>query len=161
MIAKCASFNRKLAKVLDNWRKLNSAPLTDLVFTDEDTVGIEGGKLYRYAIETIYANGNSELTFSNTISGNVISSLFDTQANLDVEVFPNPAKSFLTIDLRDQIIDSGTIQIIDISGKLVESYFIENQSGNVNLNISAIPTGAYHIKIESEKDFQVQEFIKI
>lgn len=74
-------------------------------------------------------------------------------ASNNVLIYPNPAKDNLTIDLGKE--QSGTLQIINLTGKVIISETIINNTFNVDLqNLSS---GIYHLSISSQgKLFQTK-----
>jgi hypothetical protein len=66
--------------------------------------------------------------------------------NNKVKVFPNPAKYNITIST--QINDADNIQLIDISGKLINDYKIQNYS--TNINTSAFAEGIYFYEVRDK-----------
>lgn len=52
---------------MENWTQMNNSPLIDLEYIDESWNETEPND-YRYAVEAIYAEGTSDVTFSNALS---------------------------------------------------------------------------------------------
>lgn len=61
----------------------------------------------------------------------------------DITIYPNPAKSTLTIEVNGKIDTEGTIQVFDIVGKkLMEQY---NNGNRMVLDVSVLPAGVYDV----------------
>jgi len=71
--------------------------------------------------------------------------------NLSLNLYPNPANEFVTIDY---LIDN--VQIFDALGKEMKYLYIENN----RINIKNFTSGVYHLKITSEGKIFYQKFIK-
>jgi len=75
------------------------------------------------------------------------------------ELFPNPAKSNLTL-----IVENNTaiqISIYNLSGQLVKSLFEDNYQNNIQINIEDLIEGSYFIQIIDEDNLvSNQRFIK-
>jgi hypothetical protein len=83
-------------------------------------------------------------TFLTTLSSNELPTAVAT-----FTAFPNPGNDFITIQMNLNVKASVKLQIVDLSGKLVEEYFSEDfGAGRMErrINISSIATGYYLIK---------------
>ncbi|MEZ4986877.1 MAG: T9SS type A sorting domain-containing protein, partial [Saprospiraceae bacterium] len=110
---------------------------------------VDENQQYRYAVETIYTNGISEVTFSNIIDGDIVAvnDLFDVAQQ--VKVYPNPTSGFVTITIEPGSRLIGPIQVYDALGQLLE--YIETDSILNNTIISDFSTyqsGAYWLKMQ-------------
>jgi hypothetical protein len=75
---------------------------------------------------------------------------------LSIEVYPNPANSF--ISLETEINDNYLIEIFSPDGKLVLQ---EKQKGNsFRLNIEGLERGMYFLKLSSDNSQQTSKLIK-
>ena len=68
-------------------------------------------------------------------------------------IYPNPASDILNI----QNAESSTIQIFDITGKLLISR--SNISNNAQIDVASLTTGTYFVKIANGNKFQTQKLI--
>ena len=86
-----------------------------------------------------------------------------TDKKLSIELYPNPASSFLNIELFN--IEEGTqIRIFDAQGGQIDSLRIENnpsQNHNFQLNISNYPIGSYFIHVQNSFWNKTKKFVKI
>lgn len=76
--------------------------------------------------------------------------------DLEFHLYPNPADEQITIELRDAS-SKYQVEILDILGRKV--FYSEIQKVGV-INISALVSGAYLVKINSENKANVVRFIK-
>lgn len=85
-------------------------------------------------------NGVAQWTNGACVTG------LNDRKNLDenLEVYPNPAYGVLWVDLTGSN-QSGTINIINISGTLAGTYVLN--SGKQQLDISELPVGTYFIQL--------------
>ena len=65
-----------------------------------------------------------------------------------IKLYPNPARSFTIISFESDF--SGSVTVFDVSGKAVVERSLQNVSGEVNLNLSALSRGLYVISFENE-----------
>ena len=112
-----------------------------------DSYPEDGGTIDDFSIEIC----DGTATFSND----------DFTANQQAfEIYPNPAQDQITIEFSDTSLPASNINIYDLNGRIVKSYkFDEQQSSNLNLNISDISTGVYLVKTESSKGSSVEKLI--
>ena len=129
---------------VDLWAMLNTSPINDLVYIDNDwSVDYPDGT-YVYAVEAIYTEGIAEFTFSNTVDI-IITGIEDILAN-NISVYPNPANAYINISG----IQNSELQLYDVMGKLIYSEHIETDQSRIN--VADLPAGSYvlHIVIDNE-----------
>lgn len=104
-----------------------------------DANPLNGRNFYR--LQQIDMDGTK--TYSNIVMINM------SISNASVTVFPNPARGFANINLNNLPEKNNTITVFDVSGKAVINQV--NVTGNtVKLNISALQSGTYFIKVFAE-----------
>jgi len=84
------------------------------------------------------------------VLGKKISTNLETikNSNIDIQIYPNPAKSFVYIKLKNK--NNNTIYIYNLSGKLVHQSIINNSSAYIN--IKHLKKGIYLIKVINKKE---------
>jgi hypothetical protein len=85
------------------------------------------------------------------------------EAEYGVEVYPNPAKDNVSINVSSiNNKDEYSIKIVDVMGRIVVSEMINNTTGSFmrNMNISNLPAGIYVISVESNGTREVTKLIK-
>lgn len=93
-------------------------------------------------VENISSTGNQELE------------------NASMEVFPNPASSFVNIDINFNEATNASLFITDVTGKLVQSQVLENVvNERININVSDLPAGTYIARITTAEGFKTQRFV--
>ena len=78
----------------------------------------------------------------------VVLSISEFNALSDVKIFPNPTKGQFNISIGDNVSGSIEVQIVSITGRLVQKVNIGN--GVNNLDITGMSTGMYIINISTE-----------
>jgi len=145
---------------VSNWELINSTPVSDVSLIDTKTNNIIIGEFYRYAVETIYSNGLSEVTYSNSVAGNLLSIVDYQDLNSQIVVYPVPAKDIINIKLGTNIQISKPIKVFDMLGK--EVLLIapsEIQNGFVNKNITSLQSGIYTIRFDVDDVVINKKFI--
>jgi hypothetical protein len=147
---------RGLADDISNvsqWDNVNSEPVLETNFTDESwpPVGVNN---YIYAIEAIYTEADSEVTFSNSIYGGTTVSIYENE--MEVNIFPNPVTDELVIN-SDRLIYS--IQLLNAHGQII----LKKQK--INMKEYQVVTedlirGTYYLKIETSDGWINKKIIK-
>jgi hypothetical protein len=87
---------------------------------------------------------------------NAVALSFNKFNALSFKLYPNPAKDLVTIQLAN-FNDSYTIELIDIRGKLVYTKAINSDMSE--LNISALKSGLYFVKITNGISSKVEKLV--
>ncbi|MFT4534714.1 MAG: hypothetical protein ACI9P5_002076 [Saprospiraceae bacterium] len=134
---------------ISSWDLLNEEPISSLTFNDNAFPSIDTNEIYRYAVETIYTEGFSKVTFSNEISGTVVSTDNILDVDSHFEVFPVPTRKFINIRSKSLPSKNLSISIVDILGNQVEKILpLEIQDGIIKKNLSHYSNGIYFIVFE-------------
>lgn len=90
----------------------------------------------------------------------LVTGLLNTFSNNEnIFIYPNPSNDNITIDFPAYSTETKTtIQLLDISGKLLNSMPIKENTSR--LNISDLSSGIYIIKISDNKMVSVKRFVK-
>jgi PKD repeat protein len=96
--------------------------------------------------------GTGEWTPFKDIIAQNCTGLNESQANLPLTVFPNPANASINILMNSKIVDQVNIMLINSLGKVVYTENNVNISGTTNKKIGTteLPQGTYLLKIEGE-----------
>jgi len=74
-------------------------------------------------------------------------------------IYPNPTNGQLTIDLRGM--NYKRLTLLDIRGNVLRQWNIQKGEKQVRKDISALPAGAYLLKLEGEKQAKTLQVVKI
>lgn len=76
-------------------------------------------------------------------------------------IYPNPVKNTLNIQSQNNYLSDASVQVFDISGKLVEFKVIDLVESNNGLNVSHLKSGLYFLTIKNKNgNKQTLKFIK-
>jgi hypothetical protein len=75
-----------------------------------------------------------------------------------INIYPNPTANNLNIDLGNNIIESSTIQIIDLLGKEINRMSVSKSK--FTLNLSQYSQGVYFLKFTNQLGSKVYKIIK-
>lgn len=73
-----------------------------------------------------------------------------------VKVWPNPTKGEFNVEFLND--DAKTIEVLDLTGRLIQSNSVSNKKMNVNLN--NLSNGVYYIKIQTKASIEVVKVVK-
>ena len=142
-----------------NWDLLTPSPVTDISFVDTDWASTSSTEQYRFAVETIYSQDVSEVTFSNVIDGSLLGITGNDLEN-SVVVYPVPARNLINIAVSSSFDSNTSIQIIDVLGKYVDKINLENLSdGVLTKDVSYFENGVYFIRINGGNALIHKKFI--
>ncbi len=120
----------------------NKQPIIQMLIDSSHTAG------------AIVTNLNSErILVNSTVLG------FKESGANSFNIYPNPVRDILTIDLNSK--GTTIITISDISGKIIEKDIVNNSNIKFNINVSGIASGSYFIKTENSGTASQQKFIKL
>lgn len=103
-----------------------------------------------YEVEVFYADGCSETSAHYAI---VISGVNELEEG-SINIFPNPASSFINLDLPDN--QKWMVTILDFTGKDVLMQLVDNK----RVDITALPSGMYMLQIQSEELVYTTKIVK-
>jgi len=82
--------------------------------------------------------------------------------NASMEVFPNPATSFVNININFDEATDATLFITDVTGKLVQTQALNNVTNEkVNINVSDLAAGTYIARITTAEGFKTERFVVV
>ncbi len=105
-----------------------------------------------------------DMTISLCIDAHLCTSLNNIEAvnnPANFNVFPNPANSYLVVDLHDTVANSANLQIVSLTGQTVFSKKLNSDLDQIKIDISKLTPGMYSIMIQTERSLQVARFIKV
>ena len=106
-------------------------------------------------VSSLEFDPNTWLIQKNTIKTGIA----DYHALSNFDIYPNPAKNVISIDLiRSSTGNNASVSIYDIRGELLLQQSIKNQRTDVD--ISFLPSGIYFIRLIWEGNTEVKRFIK-
>jgi len=132
---------------LDRVNAKNTVSGNKYEFTD--TKPFEGRNFYR--LNMVDVNGKS--AYSDVVVLSVKSS-----AGLSLAANPNPVNQTLNILINGKIYGNATIQVVDITGKIVQK--MQVSSNNTSIDMSALSNGTYIIRYNDNSNSSVIKVTK-
>jgi len=107
----------------------------------------------------IYKTGGTGFTI-NVLNPNTIS--INEHVATEFKLYPNPANDIIKIDFNTNTNGSLTLEILDINGRTIVSKNENTQDGNNNIimDISALESGIYFIKINLDGETYYEKILK-
>ncbi len=87
---------------------------------------------------------SSDIAIDDIYIGDIVTNISKIKSSPSFNLYPNPAKNQLTIELENN--SSETILIHDISGRLVKRF--QSNSSSTTIDISELESGLYFISLE-------------
>ncbi|MGP8217623.1 MAG: T9SS type A sorting domain-containing protein [Bacteroidia bacterium] len=103
-----------------------------------------------------YSSSRSNAIYHNTIT----SALTQALTSNSISLYPNPAGQNLNIKFNNKEPESARISIMDITGREVYNSQLTIDNGQRTINVSALSTGIYFVKVTTNTSSQVVKFIK-
>lgn len=80
-------------------------------------------------------------------------------ASKNWRVYPNPAKEFIVLECSNDCLGTLDLQLLDISGKVVEAYSAWANEGNIVWNLNAKLHGLYILRIINGDQTQIKRLV--
>ncbi len=145
---------------ITNWETINTSPITGNTFEDLDWSSTDPLEQYRFAVETIYTEGESEVTFSNVVDGAVLGLNDNVLDEASIVLYPVPTSDQITISLGLGMQTNEPILAYDTLGrKVLEISPSEIENGMVTKNINHLQSGMYFLKINIDGVIVNKKFI--
>ncbi len=106
-----------------------------------------------FALIVVLADG-TVLTLNNTITGVDEKNISDR-----VELYPNPAIGSTTISFSNETDQINSIEINDITGKIVKNILPESNQNLIQINIDSFSSGLYFVKLIGETSVMTKKLI--
>ena len=109
----------------------------------DNITGITSNMIY-YRLKTVLKNGNESLS-------NIIIIKNNGQTKQTLQVFPNPVKNQLQLNILADKTCIANVYIIDVSGRIVSRFNEKLQQGNNSISwngASYLSTGSYYLKLD-------------
>ncbi len=100
-----------------------------------------------YLVTLVVVNHCTENTYTQNVHINLPTGIVTTDANMEVAVYPNPAKDKVTIENKSNR-QLTTVQIYNATGAIVYQENIKSNTHEIPLNSMA--SGIYQIRIQAE-----------
>ena len=136
--------------------------------TIPDGNSFTSGNFSTIIFNNIFINPCVSLDFTSTITSElgdvdvqsfnfVVSEVADN--NTAIKIYPNPVNDILNIKL-DRLLSEFSIDILDVSGKVIFSSYKFLNNDLVSLDLSHLSSSMYMLVISHEKDFRTSLFFK-
>ncbi|MEM6397848.1 MAG: ELWxxDGT repeat protein [Bacteroidota bacterium] len=78
-----------------------------------------------------------------------------------VELFPNPARSFMTLTSEDEDFSNADFEVYDAIGRFILTPRVSYNIGVTQLDVSELPPGTYMLRISTESEQFSKKFLKV
>ena len=84
---------------------------------------------------------------------------FETLSSSDIALYPNPASQLLTMEIPSNH-RIGSIEILDLQGRIIFSQAYNSSNGKHQIPVSEISNGIYFISINTDQGNITKRFVK-
>ncbi|MCD4834716.1 MAG: T9SS type A sorting domain-containing protein, partial [Bacteroidales bacterium] len=132
----------------DNYSYLWSTDeTTETITVSATTLGVGS---YTYSVSVTNNSTTSNCITSDMINVNVSSAnAIETLVMDDISIYPNPTDGILKLEFSNTI-ENTWIRIINVTGQVVYSEYLENLTGIKTLDLSGLDKGVYILSIQNK-----------
>jgi Secretion system C-terminal sorting domain len=148
---------------------LNGFPYSGGTWSDDDATGALVNGIF---LSNMFVNGTYDFTYTVTGTSGCPDASATVTVNLNdcvglgiadnatnvLSVYPNPVSEVLTI--QNLTIATGVIDVLDVQGKIVKSIQVSGITGNYSLDMNALESGIYVVRISTEESVQEVRVVK-
>ncbi len=82
---------------------------------------------------------------------------------LHVALFPNPARTYLMVDVRSGFTGRINVSITDATGRRVRELLVDKASNlhRMRLDVSELASGTYQLQVIEEDRQVIEQFVKL
>ena len=115
---------------------------------------VTGGTTYAYAVKSVCAGGESDL--SSTVNSSPVTGV-NSYDGTEVRIFPNPAHNVLTVESGSRIRE---IAVYDVTGRTVVVGANNYSPVRWDLNVTSLTDGIYILNVITDGGVQTTKFVK-
>ncbi len=144
------------SRVLVAHYDINNPPTSVYTYNTSlfNIAGVPSSKfIIRFASDNLYQGTGFELEYYGQIT-NI--NEFD---NTEVKVYPNPATSFVNVDVTSEEIQQFNVKMVDMMGKTVYVDQFISGSDPYTINVNNFAKGVYFLHLNSENGQMVQKIV--
>lgn len=120
----------------------NSTSLSSYQYLDSDLGQLQQGDKVFYRLKQIDIDGQFDYSHVVELAAN--------RLELDLKIYPNPAKEFVTVEISNGTGDQ-FLKILSVEGKVMIQRKINSSENQVKINLETWAKGMYIVHIEDEK----------
>ncbi len=143
---------------------------TDFAFAELGMIRLSGsyydfngtsGSQQNQGARNLEPASNPTHTYYIDMSLQYIINTVDISKEIDLSIFPNPAKNEVIVDVNlTEVSKSVNVQIVDISGKRVASNNFTNiKDSTLNINTTALASGVYMINVFTDNGVKTERIL--
>jgi Secretion system C-terminal sorting domain len=83
----------------------------------------------------------------------------ETENTFEVSLYPNPATEEVKVSFNLNGANSATINVVDMTGKVVASQVASNGSNSVSINTSVLSAGVYSVNFTANNTTVTQKLV--
>ncbi|MBI4646252.1 MAG: T9SS type A sorting domain-containing protein, partial [Bacteroidia bacterium] len=153
--ASCSTCSDGTATVIAS----GGTPQYTYLWNDSDTQTTATATELLPGVYTVVLTDSNLCCINDSIEVSYSTSINEAQNTFLMNIYPNPANVQIIVESRQKSEDV-VISIYDVQRREVEiPHFVRNDKGQVMIDISALPSGVYIVKVSDEKDVIVKKLV--
>ncbi|MEO5941784.1 MAG: T9SS type A sorting domain-containing protein, partial [Ferruginibacter sp.] len=136
-----------------NFNKIGEVAGRNLANYSFNDVSLPNSSFAYYRLKMIDIDG--KYTYSKTVAVKLNNNLSNAI------VYPNPATTSLNIKLLQVLSANSNLQVADVAGRILKHQMVSAGTINFSLDVRALPSGRYFIKIANNNQLITQSFVVI
>ncbi len=137
-----------------NWSTGNTTSTLNVVGTDV------GSGSANYVLTVTQASTGCTAMDTVNITFNDCTGLDEVEGNLNVNLYPNPANNFVTIEVLDKLnSENVTLEILNSIGQVVASKSIENAKEQIIMDVHNFSKGLYLVRVSSDNMYVTKKLL--
>jgi YHYH protein/Secretion system C-terminal sorting domain len=126
------------------------------------TVDAKWNSVYPYIVGPSFYGvvaASKVTSITETVSTYVRTPTDEVLSNINITVFPNPSADIIAVQLGDLIKENYTVELLDLTGRLVQKTQINAGSTIAYFDTQALYTGTYFVKISNGQAYTTQKVV--
>lgn len=78
---------------------------------------------------------------------------------VDIQITPNPASTYISIQINDAAVNTATIQLIDLNGRIVKQQRVNQNLSNTVVSLNGVAKGLYHLKVITRQQVVTEKVV--
>jgi hypothetical protein len=90
-----------------------------------------------------------------------VSTLDPKSQSFELNVYPNPARQFVTVDVSSEYAQGGEITLVNNAGQSIRTERLQLPAGNFkySINTKDLPEGFYVVRVQGERDQAIRKIV--
>jgi mannan endo-1,4-beta-mannosidase len=111
------------------------------------------GNQFNYTVPVLSA-------YHFVLTDSLVNSTGVIKNNDDVAIYPNPSTGLFTITFNKATVENLTVDILDVTGKVVKTFFVKSNTTSATLDLQDMPDGVYLARLTNSTGIVIKKLVK-